>query len=201
MRAAVFDLGGVLVEINHTWREAARQAGVACAAPGGLLECQALLDYQAGRIDEPEYYVRLAQYLGSSRNEAEAVHEAILVGPYPGTYEIVDALDSAGVHTGVLSNTNAPHWHAMTRTGRFPNVERARTRLASHEARLEKPDPRIYRAWEALAGVPPEAVLFFDDAPANVQAAHACGWDAVLVSPDVPPAGQIEAALAERRLL
>ncbi len=41
-----------------------------------------------------------------------------------------------------------------------------------------KPDPRIYAAAEAAAGVAPSRILFLDDRAENVQAAIDRGWQA-----------------------
>lgn len=43
-----------------------------------------------------------------------------------------------------------------------------------------KPDPDFYRAIEARTSLPPEAIFFIDDSPANVDGARACGWTAAL---------------------
>jgi putative hydrolase of the HAD superfamily len=45
---------------------------------------------------------------------------------------------------------------------------------------LKKPDPAIYALAERRLGVEPQDVVFLDDATANVEAAQAAGWQAVL---------------------
>ena len=50
----------------------------------------------------------------------------------------------------------------------------------SHEVGLAKPDPAVYALTAERLGVRPEAIAFLDDVPANVEAARACGWQAVL---------------------
>jgi putative hydrolase of the HAD superfamily len=53
--------------------------------------------------------------------------------------------------------------------------------FTSYQLALRKPDPAIYlHVTEALA-VEPQAVLFFDDNPANVDAALDLGMQAVCV--------------------
>ena len=42
----------------------------------------------------------------------------------------------------------------------------------------KKPDARFYEHIQQALGLPGEAILFWDDALANVEAARACGWHA-----------------------
>lgn len=50
----------------------------------------------------------------------------------------------------------------------------------SHEVGLAKPDPAAYELTTRRLGVEPGEVLFLDDVEANVDAARAFGWHAVL---------------------
>jgi len=45
---------------------------------------------------------------------------------------------------------------------------------------LMKPDPRVFVLTAQRLGVRPDEVLFLDDLPGDVEAAHAAGWHAVL---------------------
>jgi len=49
--------------------------------------------------------------------------------------------------------------------------------------------------------VTPGGILFFDDTPANVEAARAAGWRAHLVDPAGDPPAQVRSVLAEARVL
>ncbi len=46
----------------------------------------------------------------------------------------------------------------------------------SGHLRMIKPDPGIYKALEADCGIPPEALIFTDDRPDNIQMAAGRGW-------------------------
>ena len=79
----------------------------------------------------------------------------------------------------LLSNTNELHWSWIT--DRYAEALRPFDRLlTSHECRLEKPDPAIYRLAIRETGLPPEAHLFIDDIEENVLAAREVGMDAVV---------------------
>jgi len=93
---------------------------------------------------------------------------------------VVDAVRHAGVPLGILSNTCHAHWQWLARQryaaliGPFDSV------ILSYEHGAMKPHPSLYRIAGELAGVPPEAILFFDDRTENVAAAVASGWQAHL---------------------
>ena len=48
---------------------------------------------------------------------------------------------------------------------------------------LAKPDPAIYKAFEAATQHRGLAILFFDDLPENVRAARSVGWRAERIDP------------------
>ena len=74
-------------------------------------------------------------------------------------------------------------------------------RLASHELRLEKPAPAIYRAFQTEAEVEPGALFFFDDSAHNIEGANACGWHAFQVDPTGDPASQMRRILIQEEVL
>lgn len=197
MKLVCFDLGGVLVRITLDLREAARRAGLSVAdnCPASFADVPEFAEYQAGRMDDSAYAAALGRVLGLSAAEAVAVHNHILIEPYPGTHELVTDLGSV-LRTGCLSNTNALHWEEMRGGDRFPHVRQLEIALASHEVRLEKPDPAIFARFEEMAGVNGSDIVFFDDSVVNVRAAAQAGWRSVWINPQGDPAAQIRRALA-----
>lgn len=197
MRLVCFDLGGVLVRITLDLREAARRAGLSVAhdCPKSFADVPEFAEYQAGRMDNSAYATALGCVLGLSPAEAVAVHNHILIEPYPGTQELVLEVGSV-FRTGCLSNTNALHWDEMRGGDRFPHVRQLEVAVASHEVRLEKPDPAIFARFEELAGLKGSDIAFFDDSVANVRAAAQAGWRSVWINPQGDPAAQIRRALA-----
>lgn len=188
IKLVCFDVGGVLIRITQRWREAAEYAKVAIRPD---LEPRAMLtdvsffnEYQSGELSEEAYFQSLAHYLGaSSVDEARAVHNHIMIEPYPGVDVLVQDLAEAGVVTACLSNTNAPHWEEMLYSGRFPANERLWFRMASHEVRLQKPDEAIFRLFERESGFRGEEIAFFDDSQENVAVAAQLGWNARALNP------------------
>ncbi|CAN5392976.1 HAD family phosphatase [soil metagenome] len=197
-RLACFDIGGVLVRIARTWQEAAGVAGIEhhLGEETASLFTYAPLDaFQTGLTPYDLYLDQLAQDLGSDREGAHRAHNHILMEEYPGIPELVARLKAEGWATACLSNTNAPHWKELTDPARFPSVAGLDFRLASHELGAIKPSPEIFAAFEDRTGYKGSEIAFFDDLPANVEAARAAGWDAHLVDPHGDPASAMATIL------
>jgi FMN phosphatase YigB (HAD superfamily) len=212
-----FDIGGVLVRIYRSWADVCRGVGF---EPRGDWTSEAharahetLIElFGTGKISEEEWSQRLSIALGGCFTPAELrqIHQAWGREQYRGATELVDDLHAAGVETACLSNTTHGHWIRLTHQdeGRplpgapeFPAVPRLRRHFASHLLGLAKPDPAIYRAFEAATGRTGPDILFFDDLAPNVTAAQALGWNAVLVDPESETVPQIRRHLARHRLL
>ena len=79
--------------------------------------------------------------------------------------------------TGIVSNSG-PGAREAERCWGFEDI--TDDIVYSHEVGLLKPDPRIFALAAERLGVLPEEVVFLDDVEANVDAARASGWHAVL---------------------
>jgi epoxide hydrolase-like predicted phosphatase len=200
-RIAVFDLGGVVVRICRTWEEGCRAAGIAPRALRAPAEAAPEIDalvraHQRGEHAAGHHYERLAAIVGGhSADEVGRIHASWILGDYPGMAAAIDRIHAAGADTACLSNTNAAHWEQLAGSEAFRRIRRP---FASHLMGLVKPDAAIYRAFERAAGAVPGDIVFFDDLAENVDAARACGWDAVLVDHGGDTAAQVLAALRAR---
>lgn len=99
-------------------------------------------------------------------------------GPVPGSLELVEALDKAGVPLYAITNFGAEFWAGFRPI--WPIFDRFRDIVVSGVEKLTKPDPAIYALAAARFGHAPQAMLFIDDNLANVAAARECGWQAHL---------------------
>ena len=115
--------------------------------------------------------------------------------PMPGSLELVERLDAAGVPLFAITNFAAPFW-AEYRAGQ-PLFDHFRDVVVSGVERIAKPDPAIYRLAEQRFGYPARAMLFIDDNRANIDAASALGWQVHHFA----GAAALEADLRERDLL
>jgi HAD superfamily hydrolase (TIGR01509 family) len=196
LRAVVFDLGGVLVQINHSWGAAARQCGLSVREDLALGKDPDLTAYQGAEIGEAEYLQRLAARQGlTGAEEAQQLHMAILSDPYPGSKELVDTLQALGLVTACLSNTSALHWPFLTSVDHYPAIAALHHHFASHELGLNKPDTAIYATVELALALEGPEIMFFDDGAANVAAAQKRGWQGVVIDPHDDPARQMRGAL------
>ncbi len=97
---------------------------------------------------------------------------------YDDVVSIFNRLIDDGHDVTMLTNFNNETF-AEVRT-RFPFLNRPRGVTVSAEVRLMKPEPEIYAHHEESLALDPAAILFTDDSAANVAAAQAAGWNAVL---------------------
>lgn len=185
----VFDLGGVLVRICHHWQQAADRAGlpdfmnVDDPAVRGAIH-QALADYEVNAIASDDLLIRLARIsTGHSPVDIRAIIDAWLIDLYTGVGDLLDDLHHADLRTACLSNTNDLHWRLMLTDARFAALGKLHHRLASHLIAARKPDPAIYQHLETVTQAAPSSILFFDDLPANIEAANARGWRGRLIDP------------------
>jgi len=195
----VFDLGGVLVRIARDWAEAHALADL---PPHPIVEDPAFhagtrvvaAAHQSGAVTPEQWAVEVARRSDGAytKEQAFAVLDAWIIGEYLGVDAVFDALDAAEVSTAVLSNTNPRHWtHPLQAATRA----RAGHAHASHLLGALKPEPAIYERFEAATGAGASAILFFDDGPANVEAARARGWRAEHIDHEGDTATQLLAAL------
>lgn len=201
-KVVCFDVGGVLIRITQKWREAATYAGVTIRedfpADAWLWDAPFFDAYQIGELTDDAYLEQLALYLGNvTVEESRRVHNHIMIEPYPGVEQIVEALNNAGYITACLSNTNEPHWLDMFNSGRFPANEGLQIQLASHRMGLQKPDAEIFRKFEELSNASGNEIVFFDDSEPNIEAVRQFGWLATLINPREDTATQILAGLSQ----
>ena len=115
--------------------------------------------------------------------------------PIEGTHALVHRLHSAGVPLFALTNFGAEFFAGFRPTA--PIFELFGDIVVSGEECIAKPDPRIYEICERRFGLPPQALFFTDDNPANIAAAGERGWQTHLF---IDPAG-LGAELIARGLL
>jgi 2-haloacid dehalogenase len=97
---------------------------------------------------------------------------------YPESIALLRALLARGHDVTLLTNFAADTFREAQR--RFPALAETRGVTVSGEVQLIKPDPAIYERHTRSFDLEPAATLFFDDSPANIEAARAHGWNAEL---------------------
>jgi len=199
-RALLFDLGGVLLDIDFG-RALAAWAPHSRLPPERLREAFRLDEpyerHEAGALAAEGYFAHLREALALECDAAtvQAGFNAILLGEIAETVQLLEAVRQR-VPCYAISNTNAVHVTEIDRA--FPQLLPRFTRVfASHETGHRKPHAAAFEHALREIGVAGAEVLLFDDLVANVEAARALGLQAVLVRGPQ----DVRAALRERGLL
>jgi putative hydrolase of the HAD superfamily len=185
VEAAVFDLGGVLVEIDFDrvlahWAKCAR-APLAAIRARFRLDDPDYLRHERGELDLAGYFATLRRSLGIDipDDDFAAGWRSVFVREIPGVRTLLGSIE-ARAPLYVFSNTNPSHHETWTRE--YAELLRPfRKVFASCELGKRKPTPEAFHAVAQAIDVPPEHILFFDDTPANVAGALAVGMQAVHV--------------------
>jgi putative hydrolase of the HAD superfamily len=193
--ALVFDLGGVLIDIDFrrafaAWSAAAGLPSAAVAARFSIDE--AYCAHERGEIDERAYFAHLRRSLGVELpDEAmRAGWNAILGEPLPGIDTVVREL-AQRFPLYVFSNTNAAHVAHFTPRLR-PLLAHFRRAFTSCDLGRRKPEPEAFERLASLIGAPLARLAFFDDVEDNVAGARRAGLQAYRVR----SAGEIRAISA-----
>jgi 2-haloacid dehalogenase len=137
---------------------------------------------------------RFPQYTELIRAYRERWEESIQ-GPIQPTLDILSRLKRAGYPLYALSNWSAETYQLIR--PRYDFFDWFDCILVSGEARVAKPDPRIYTLFLEQIHRKAEECLFIDDSESNVQAAQQLGFQVVRFE---SPA-QLEAELRQMGLL
>jgi 2-haloacid dehalogenase len=120
--------------------------------------------------------------------------ERSMIGPVPGTTELVTELHAAGVPQLGLTNWSHELFPAAPRL--YPVLGLLDDVVVSGTEKVAKPDPAIYEVAVARAGLPAADLVLVDDKEANVAAAIEFGLDGIVFT----GADDLRTALRERGL-
>jgi len=181
VEAVLFDLGGVLLEIDfgRVFAHWAGAAGVPVARVADRFAFDAAYEaHEVGAIGATEYFESLRRTLGLTLTDRQW-HDgwcAIFVGEMPGAAALLGELDGR-VPMHVFSNTNAAHhaWWSVRHASLLAPLGRV---ICSHQLGLRKPEVAAFGAACERIGVAPGRVLFVDDSAVNVAGARDAGLQA-----------------------
>jgi 2-haloacid dehalogenase len=179
--AVAFDLGGVLIDWNprHLYRQLFSDPG----------EMEDFLT----RICTPEWHREhdLGADITASCQRLATLHpdyrglimawaergEEMVAGQFDQAVRVLSELKAAGIRCYTLSNMEP---HAFTsRSARFPFMTWFDGHVISGIEGVAKPDRRIFEILLERYRLAPEATVFMDDSPRNVEGARALGINAV----------------------
>jgi putative hydrolase of the HAD superfamily len=181
MQGLVVDFGGVLTTNIWTAFTAFCQAeGLAPDAVRELFrgdaEALALLRrLETGELDAAEFEPRFGALLGVEDTEGLIGRLFAALGPDDGMIGAVRAARTAGIRTGLISNS----WGRGIYEG-VPTEDLFDAAVISGEVGLHKPQPEIYLLACERLGVDPGQAVFVDDLRENCAGAEEVGMVAVL---------------------
>ncbi|HWG37189.1 MAG TPA: HAD-IA family hydrolase [Terriglobales bacterium] len=169
IQTIIFDLGNTLIPFSLALLRARWGDGAAEAAE----LCNRL---ESGRMPSAMFRSRMCALTGLEDAGFDAWWNSIFEERWLIAPERIRAAKEQ-YRVGLLSNTNALHFDFLRRTR--PLLDELDFHVLSHEVGASKPEAAMYAAAEAAAQCRPEAILYLDDVPEFVRAAHARGWQAI----------------------
>ncbi len=188
----LFDLGGVIIDIERQrCVDAFTQLGLENADSyfGLYAQTGIFMAIEDGSLGVDDFHAALREKLpaGTTDYQIDSAFQKFIIGIPTHRLEALRALRRKGYGIYLLSNTNPIMWRGiiakefgkegLRREDYFDGM------VTSFEAKAAKPDPAIFRYTAETLDIKPEETLFFDDGAANVEAARALGFNAVLVEP------------------
>ncbi|MFO0845727.1 MAG: HAD family phosphatase [Gemmataceae bacterium] len=198
VRTIVFDFGNVIAFFSH--KKAAQQLARFARRPVEVDKIVHFLFYtdlepmlEVGHHSPAELLrlVRKEFDLGGSDEELAHAFGDMFTANEP-VCRLVPELQGR-YRLALLSNTNDLHYRLFRRQF-ATTLDRFDYLFTSHEVRLRKPDPELFRYVNKRLGGAPGEFLFIDDLPGNIDAARAHGWQGVVYHPDVDLRQQLSLA-------
>ena len=184
VRALLFDLGGVLVELD--WERVFAHWARCAGKPVEPIRAAFSFDvpyqrHERGEIDAAAYYASLRRSLQLDIPDAQfdAGWKAVFVREIPETVEMVRALHGR-IPMYLFSNTNPAHYEAWS-TRFAAALEPFEKVFASSAIGRRKPSRESFEHVAGEIGEPTSTILFLDDTAENIEGARAAGMQAVLV--------------------
>lgn len=183
IKAVLFDLGGVLVELTGVPRmmELTENRFTLPELWERWLHSSVIRRYETGKMSTEEFGRAIVEEFSMNIDPEQYVREftAWPAGAYPGVNELLQRLKERTLLAS-LSNTNEVHWNRVVSEMDF--IHLFDCNFPSHETGLLKPDLATYLHVVDTIGMRPEEVLFFDDNIINVRGAEEAGLKAVRVA-------------------
>lgn len=181
IKAVIFDLGRVLVDVNiqRLQRFFLEQTAAhdSQEALGRIMTNPVMAQYSRGQVDSRQFHRTLcSQYDLKLSFEEFAACWCDIFSPMKGMEDIVEAL-SKKVKLGLLSDTDPLHWEHIQ--SHYPLMGYFIRPTLSFQVGMTKPAKGIYLAAAKNTGAEPSACLFIDDLADNVNGAVMAGMKAI----------------------
>ena len=180
MKAILFDLGGVLIDLapSRVFEHWAKAADVTPASLAARWKIEAAYKaHEEGKMEFIEFTSHLQKQLGISITQSDwkTGWNALLGQPFPELLPRLSAL-AKRIPLYCFSNTNQTHWTALTARTNHPQLGGffQKTYL-SYAIGRRKPNVESYRWVTNDMGYRPTDIAFLDDNAANIHGAKRAG--------------------------
>lgn len=179
LKLVIFDMDDVLCRYDVAARQRALAAATGVAEAvirAAIWESDYFAQADSGVWSAQESLAEFARRIGAPLTRAQWVAtRRLAMTPFPDMLALVAALKAQGRAVALLTNNDMLAKETLDEL--FPGLPAlfAPFCFVSAELRRQKPDPEIFRAVCARAGVAPGEAFFVDDLPENVAGARAAG--------------------------
>lgn len=191
IKAIVFDMGGVLIDLDYD----------RCVAAYKALGFEEICDYldpchqkgiygdmESGKASEDEFYDFFLSkcHTGTTRADIDACMKSFYDGPSEKTGSLLRGLKQKGYGIYMLSNNNPIMMRICDSDFKKVGIgisDFFDQAFISSSMKMMKPDSAIFNEAIRRIGLKAEELLFIDDSPVNVEAARKSGMNAILYTP------------------
>ena len=191
IKAIIFDLGGVLVDLDIEDCKAAFKSMLGFDAIDQMIDpCHQKGiwgDLEEGTVSAEDFraHVRAESRPGSTEDLVDKAMWHILVGMRPYKGELLNRL-AESYDLYLLSNNNSicmPRSRQIFAEAGAPIDKVFKKSFLSYEMKALKPSEAFYKSVMEQIGLPSESMIFIDDSQKNVDGAVAAGLPAVYYKP------------------
>ncbi len=184
MKAAIFDMDGLIIDSEPLWRLAERETFARVGLELTDDECRKTTGLRSDEV--VGYWFERRPWSGSSREEVHRnldgrVTEFIAEQgrPMPGVRRVIDLLRGAGLRLALASSSSHELIGVVLTTLGLEDVFEFTCSGVDEER--GKPDPAVYLTTVRRLGLRARECCAFEDSAAGVQAAHAAGLFVIAV--------------------
>lgn len=184
MRAAIFDMDGLLIDSEPLWKRAEQEVFAGLGIRLTDDDCEQTLGLRTDMV-VAHWHERFPRPAPSPESVAEAIDARVvrLVARYgqamPGALQALESVHRAGLVIGMATSSPVSLIETVVRRldiGRFITDA-----CSAMDEAHGKPDPAVYLTTAARLGVPPRECVAIEDTVVGVRAASAAGMRVIAV--------------------
>ena len=184
IRAAIFDLDGLLVDSEPLWRKAEREVFAEVGLELTDNDCRTTIGMRCDAV-VAHWYARSPWTDLSTQQVQRQIENRMLTllrgegRAMPGVEHALDLLESREIRLAVASSSTTAHIDAALQ--RIGVAERFAVRCSSMDEERGKPDPAVYLTASRRLDIAPDHCLAFEDSLLGVEAAFRAGMRVIAV--------------------